>query len=145
MTDKELIISLTKDNVVLRAKIQELESKLGLNQKRRNPETNKKRKEKKLKKLKEKVQLNWENRYNHPLWRQRRQQILRRDNYKCSKCANTQQLHVHHLIYQYGFEVWEYEDQYLITLCSTCHEGEHQDKPIESFYNKGLTLKRFIL
>lgn len=81
--------------------------------------------------------------YLRPEWLLRRKQIKQRDGFKCIKCDKEEDLHVHHLIYQYGFNVWEYEDKYLITLCDVCHKQAHDEKPINEFYNKGPELKRY--
>lgn len=61
-------------------------------------------------------------RLRHPLWQRRRHEIMARDNYTCQLCMDTEtELHVHHKKYITGLDPWEYEDQYLITLCSNCH------------------------
>jgi hypothetical protein len=81
--------------------------------------------------------------YQHPLWILRRKQIKRRDGYKCIRCGNCngEELQVHHLIYDYALHVWEYEDQFLITLCNTCHTKEHESKP--NSYAKYGSLSKF--
>lgn len=61
-------------------------------------------------------------------WRNRRRQILVRDNFKCQRCGH-RSIHndVHHVVYEWGCEPWEYNDEYLITLCRSCHNEEHKD------------------
>lgn len=60
-----------------------------------------------------------------PRWQKKRLEIFNRDEWYCRLCQdNEQTLHVHHLFYQKGKEPWEYENEYLITLCSNCHEEE---------------------
>jgi hypothetical protein len=59
---------------------------------------------------------------NHPLWRQKRDAILARDNFTCL-CGATEKLHVHHMKYT-GY-AWEAPDNDLITLCSDCHRKVH--------------------
>jgi len=57
-------------------------------------------------------------------WQKRRLEILSRDNFTCCMCGstdNTEQLHVHHLVYKRSLPIWEYPDNALITLCATCH------------------------
>lgn len=71
-------------------------------------------------------------------WYLRRSLILKRDNYKCTECGTHKNLQVHHKAYVRGREVWNYTDEYLITLCETCHKKEHDSKPITSFYKEGL-------
>jgi len=67
----------------------------------------------------------------HPLWRSRREEILRRDLSKCVICKSSNALQVHHR--QYHFVVkrnqfklpWDYPDQLLICLCESCHKRGH--------------------
>lgn len=91
-----------------------------------------------------KDKLGWEKEYQHPLWEKRRAQIRRRDNNLCTVCKQPGLLQVHHLIYDSRLHVWEYEDQHLITVCDSCHEKLHQQKPIGEFYSK-TPLKRHIM
>lgn len=71
----------------------------------------------------------------HPLWQKRRLEIFVRDNWTCQRCdysladaekeGNTaNQFHAHHTIYFYKRKPWDYEDKYLYTLCSKCHDYE---------------------
>jgi len=61
--------------------------------------------------------------YQHPRWQEKRLTILKRDCWKCSRCGEDElPLHVHHDKYIYGHAPWEYEDEYLRTLCIYCHE-----------------------
>lgn len=83
--------------------------------------------------------------YEHPLWRKRRSEILLRDNNCCTKCGCKHSLQVHHLIYQFGFNLWEYKDEYLTTVCQNCHEQIHKETPIGLFYNKGTPLEKHII
>ena len=58
-------------------------------------------------------------------WRIKRQEILRRDNFRCVKCGTGRNLCVHHKRYQ-GLP-WEVADEFLQTLCKDCHDalGKH--------------------
>ena len=59
-------------------------------------------------------------------WKDRRREILVRDSFRCQKCYHkSHHNHVHHVVYEHGRMAWEYEDEYLITLCQTCHQKEH--------------------
>jgi 5-methylcytosine-specific restriction endonuclease McrA len=51
------------------------------------------------------------------------QQVIRRDRWKCQVCGSSQNLQVHHkqLRSQQGSD----RDSNLITLCASCHEGQH--------------------
>ena len=67
----------------------------------------------------------------HPLWRSKREEILKRDLHKCVICKNQKELQVHHR--QYHFVVkenrfkmpWDYNDGLLISLCESCHKRGH--------------------
>ena len=74
-------------------------------------------------------------------WQEKRQEILKRDNYKCCYCGSTDKLCVHHKYYlQYPnhekVEPWNYPDDALITLCNKCHYKVHKRKPIKVYYRK---------
>jgi hypothetical protein len=80
--------------------------------------------------------MNSPNQYNELLlltkWDERRDEILKRDNYKCSRCKRQQyengiytQLNVHHRKYVAGKLPWQYPDEDLLTLCKSCHKDEH--------------------
>lgn len=57
----------------------------------------------------------------HPKWQRRRLDILQRDNFTCQLCGDTEStLHIHHKNYR-RCEIWEYEDDELITYCELCH------------------------
>ncbi len=68
-----------------------------------------------------------------PEWRNKRLQILKRDNYTCQKCYSKDNLHVHHIYYIQGNMPWEVPNEYLLTLCEICHAKEHTGKNISSF------------
>ena len=58
-----------------------------------------------------------------PRWQKKRLEILSRDNFTCQKCGDEKTtLHIHHKSYVSGKKAWEYESDYLITLCSLCHK-----------------------
>lgn len=57
----------------------------------------------------------------HPKWQRRRLEILQRDKFTCKLCGDTEStLHIHHKKYR-KCEIWEYEDDELITYCEICH------------------------
>lgn len=64
-------------------------------------------------------------------WIEKRDAILKRDNYQCQNCGCKCELHVHHRQYHYSSQKkcfnkpWDYDDGYLITLCEKCHELGH--------------------
>jgi len=62
-------------------------------------------------------------------WIDRRREILVRDLFTCQKCGHrSQRNHVHHVVYIFGREPWNYPDEYLLTLCYNCHYQEHKDE-----------------
>lgn len=67
--------------------------------------------------------------YSKTSWKNKREYILKRDQYTCQICGRTEQdgvtLQVHHLIYLANCKPWEYPDYAYITLCSGCHASEH--------------------
>ncbi len=66
-----------------------------------------------------------------PDWLEFRQEILKRDNYRCVLgCAKPgKRLEVHHLCYEPSCR----NKGHMVTLCSTCHQGGHRRRawPIE--------------
>lgn len=59
-----------------------------------------------------------------PHWRAVRGLALKRDGYRCTRCAGRYSLQVHHLTYKHlGHEERHLED--LRTLCRTCHRRAH--------------------
>lgn len=69
-----------------------------------------------------------------PEWEERREQILYRDNYKCVTCGSAKSLHVHHKKYDKRLLAWEYDGDYLETLCSVCHDKVHKENPVSFFF-----------
>lgn len=65
---------------------------------------------------------NYASQLTDPRWQKLRLEILSRDEWACTACSATdKELHVHHLRYVTGKQVWEYEDSDLVTLCRPCH------------------------
>ncbi len=66
-----------------------------------------------------------------PQWRAKREEILKRDAYKCVICSDTADLQVHHRQYHFivresNFRMpWDYSESLLITLCESCHKRGH--------------------
>jgi 5-methylcytosine-specific restriction endonuclease McrA len=52
-----------------------------------------------------------------------RQQVLRRDGWRCQSCGAMSNLEVHHK--QFRSRSGNDSEQNLITLCSTCHAQTH--------------------
>lgn len=64
-------------------------------------------------------------------WKNKRQEILTRDQFQCIICHADKDLHVHHRQYHYLKSVekykapWDYDNGLLITLCTKCHQKGH--------------------
>lgn len=59
----------------------------------------------------------------HPKWQKKRLEILSRDKFMCQSCCdNESELHVHHKSYKYGVDIWDYDNDNLITFCVNCHK-----------------------
>ncbi len=64
-------------------------------------------------------------------WRDKRKEILKRDQNKCRICNSTEELQVHHRQYHYSLVLrkfrkpWEYPNNLLISLCKKCHKKGH--------------------
>jgi len=62
-------------------------------------------------------------------WKHVKEIILDRDNYKCIRCGNINNLHVHHTTYKNHYNEHKHLSD-LITLCSDCHKKEHNKKDV---------------
>lgn len=63
-----------------------------------------------------------------PRWQRKRLEIMERDEFKCSQCeSDTETLTVHHTYYVTGRSPWMYPNWSLTTLCSSCHQEQHDD------------------
>lgn len=65
-----------------------------------------------------------------PKWKLKASFIRKRDNHTCCRCGKkSHRLQVHHKKYIDGLMPWEYDNELLESLCSTCHKKEHNIKP----------------
>lgn len=79
-----------------------------------------------------------------PRWQKRRLEILSRDEFTCQMCFDSEStLVVHHRYYVWGREPWDYNDDFLVTLCQDCHEAEHECKASADDLVKVLRLAGF--
>lgn len=72
-------------------------------------------------------------------WKEKRQEILERDNYMCQWCGNKTNLNVHHKYYAaypngVMADPWDYPNKALITLCEDCHKKAHQKYKIKTYH-----------
>ena len=62
--------------------------------------------------------------YKDPRWQKKRLKILKRDDFMCQNCGDTKNtLNVHHTRYFKNRDLWDYKDDYFITLCVDCHNA----------------------
>lgn len=72
-------------------------------------------------------------------WKEFRLMVLARDRYQCRNCCSKLNLQVHHRQYHRDKITgnkkmpWEYDLQFLITLCDECHNVGHENYKIQSF------------
>lgn len=66
------------------------------------------------------VWLKYHNDYlNSVQWKEKRDQVLKRDNYLCQACRKNRATQVHHLSYDH----WMHEPLFeLVSICQNCHE-----------------------
>jgi len=75
-------------------------------------------------------------------WKNFRQKILKRDNYKCKICFSDEELQVHHKQYHFSEllrsfkKPWEYPDSVVITVCKKCHQTGHRKFKVPIKYIK---------
>lgn len=85
---------------------------------------------------------------NRKEWQDRSHQIKTRDNLKCQAfdCITPHSiLQVHHLDYFNNKEPWNYPDDLLITLCSSCHKKENNRYLLEGRLHTALKQKGFLV
>lgn len=59
-------------------------------------------------------------------WQKKRLEIMNRDEFRCRNCHASDNLTVHHLHYDPGLKLWEYDNESLVTLCNDCHNSLHK-------------------
>lgn len=65
--------------------------------------------------------------YKNPKWQKKRLEIMQSKGFKCEWCESIdKELHTHHIIYEKGKRIWEYEDTNFMLLCKDCHESFHE-------------------
>lgn len=77
--------------------------------------------------------------YQSSEWKERRQEILQRDDFECRRCGDDSDgLHVHHItpVDEGGSD----DHENLKTLCPSCHRKAHTDGVI--FISNGEVLKK---
>lgn len=70
------------------------------------------------------MSLSYADKLRDPRWQKKRLEILERDKWTCAGCKSTEKtLHVHHRLYVKGLDPWEYDSEYLLTVCDECHSA----------------------
>ena len=64
-------------------------------------------------------------RLNPELYERLREQVLRRDGWRCQSCGAMSNLEVHHT--EFRSRGGDDSEQNLITLCTACHSGVHRE------------------
>lgn len=64
-------------------------------------------------------------------WLKKKNKILERDKYECTKCGCKTNLQVHHIYYVKDHLAWEYPNNALVTLCDNCHKKWHKNHEVE--------------
>lgn len=73
-----------------------------------------------------------------PEWREKREQRMELDSYRCFRCQSEDRLNVHHITYE---RLGRERMSDLVTLCWSCHRKEHGHDPSlpraapDSFYS----------
>ena len=66
----------------------------------------------------------------HPLWLDKKADIIERDGRCCRICGTElHKLEVHHLCYLPDLLIWEYDDELMITVCGKHHTQLTYDLP----------------
>jgi hypothetical protein len=60
-----------------------------------------------------------------PRWQKKRDEIINRDSHRCRLCGRIEDLEVHHILYEENTDPWDYDENYLITVCEFCHNRIH--------------------
>jgi len=80
--------------------------------------------------------------YNSLSWAEKIKKIILRDSHRCQICESTKSLEVHHKFYSIDISPWDYPDESLITLCSSCHKEadslKNQLNDIEGDFHIGI-------
>ena len=72
--------------------------------------------------------MNYSEMLKSPLWQKRRLEIMERDKWKCCLCnTDDKQLHVHHTYYDSELNLWDYDDESMVTVCLDCHKNIHKE------------------
>jgi hypothetical protein len=68
---------------------------------------------------------------NDPRVREWKKAVFKRDEYKCVKCGEIENLQAHHIIHWADYYKGRVDINNGITLCSRCHAKEHEGEQCE--------------
>jgi hypothetical protein len=64
------------------------------------------------------------NKLRDPRWQKKRLEVMEKAQWKCERCnASDKELQVHHGMYEYNKDPWDYDTSVLWCLCKRCHEA----------------------
>lgn len=64
-----------------------------------------------------------------PRWQKKRLKVLKRDQWTCQICNDTEStLNVHHRYYLENHDPWDYPMKAFVTLCNDCHKIEKENR-----------------
>jgi 5-methylcytosine-specific restriction endonuclease McrA len=70
--------------------------------------------------------------YKSTVWKHKRKEILKRDNYECQKCKNKGRFSkakiVHHIKHLREYPELALDDENLLSVCGACHNILHPEK-----------------
>lgn len=82
-------------------------------------------------------------------WQKKRLEILEANDFICQRCLmEGKTVHVHHKLYRWDTDPWDYEDDCFVILCEDCHHQETIIRKVsfkrlsetiqKNFYAKGM-------
>ena len=69
-------------------------------------------------------------------YERQRQEVLRRDGWRCQSCGAMSNLEVHHK--QFRSHSGDHSEENLITLCAACHSKAHNDVTLKERKQQGV-------
>jgi hypothetical protein len=76
--------------------------------------------------------MNYSEKLSTHSWKQKRKEILLRDDFTCQVCGHKDiKNEIHHSIYYPDTDPWHYPNDNLITLCRVCHQQEEDLKDFD--------------
>lgn len=78
----------------------------------------------------------YKERLKDPRWKEKREDILRRNKGVCERCGKRKASNVHHRYYTGSKDPWDYPNSALVALCAYCHTLQHYHNPISTFIKK---------